>query len=444
MNPERERQQRVARGILIAGGLFVLVTAVLGAARPVGLTAGHLAEELGLPDFFEHDTAEGPAVDPAGPGSGGTGAPPGGSGGPGPVVPVASPAPPFPQLAQVLDFERMVEKRPGRVPVEVHGVYLTGYTAGKTDTVDRMVRELRGTQFNTFVIDVKNDAGRISYRSDVPLAMQVGASTKWIDDPEPLLTKLRAEGIYTIARIVVFKDPVLTRKRPDLAIHDLSGNPWHDRTGAGWLNPYSHETWDYTLALAQEAAVKGFQEIQFDYVRFPSDGETSQIAYGEPNGGKADTIADFLKYAHEKLQPYDVYLSADIFGLVGTVTDDMGIGQKLEKILGTVDYISPMVYPSHYGARNFGLEDPESRPYETVFASLQDYRRRMTAADSKTGLRPWLQDFSLRVHYGQAEVAGQIKAARDLGVREFILWNPANVYNLGVFKEGREANGEAR
>ncbi len=443
MRPVLDRQQRLARGILVAGGLFVLLTGVLGAAKPVVLAADHLGAEFGLSDFFEEDR---PVRFPDRPHAdiGDVAPPTQETGRTGSETPAPPPVPPFPQLAQISDFERMVEKRPGRTPVEVHGLYLTGYSAGRSGTIDRLLRELAGTEFNTFVIDVKNDGGRVSYHSDVTLAKEIGADTNWIDDPRALLTKLRSEGIHTIARIVVFKDPILARKRPDLAIHDLSGNPWRDRTGAAWLNPYNRGNWEYVVALAVEAASLGFDEIQFDYVRFPSDGATSLIAYGDATGGKADAIAAFLTYSHEKLKPYDVFLSADIFGLVGTVTDDMGIGQKLEKILGTVDYISPMVYPSHYVARNYGLADPEAAPYQTVLASLKDYQRRMAAAGSKTGLRPWLQDFSLRVRYGPVEVSEQIKAGRDLGVREFILWNPANVYNLGVFKENWETAGQTR
>jgi len=424
MKPRCERRGKPALGLVIAGGLFVLAVAMLGVARPA---------KGAVPDHV-HVRADGDADV-----SGSGGSLPPDSDQAGEVVPALAPVPPFPQLDRVIDFEQRVERRPGRQPIEVHGLYLTGYTAGRTGTIDRLLRELHGTSFNALVIDVKNDAGRISYRSDVPLAREIGADVDWIADPEGLLAKLRAEGIYSIARIVVFKDPILARKRPDLAIHDLSGNPWHDQTGAAWLDPSNREAWAYPVALAQEAAGKGFQEIQFDYVRFPSDGETKEIASSGATGGKAEMIAEFLRYAREKLEPYDVYLSADIFGLVGTVTDDMGIGQNLEKLLGAVDYLCPMVYPSHYREGNYGIEDPEAQPYATVRASLQAYQRRMATADSATGLRPWLQDFSLRVHYGAAEVAAQIKAATDLGIKEFILWNPANVYDTDVF--GREETG---
>lgn len=441
MRPALDPQQRLARGILIAGGLFVLAVGAFGGVKPpVALAASGPTMGPAFPGLLEGDR---PPRFPHRPSAdfGVTGPSEQGDGSTGGEVPARPLVPPFPQLDQITAFERMVEKRPGRTPVEVHGVYLTGYTAGQEATVDRLVAGLRDTQFNAFVIDVKNDAGRISYRSDVPLAREIEAGTDWIKDPRSLLTKLRSEGIYTIARIVVFKDPILARKHPELAVHDLSGETWRDRTGAAWLDPYNQGNWDYVVAVAQEAATMGFDEIQFDYVRFPSDGQTSRITYNDADGTRADAIAAFLTYAREKLKSYDVFLSADIFGLVGTAVDDMGIGQKLEKILGTVDYISPMVYPSHYGARNYGLENPESAPYETVLASLRDYLRRMGATDSKTGLRPWLQDFSLRVRYGQAEVAGQIKAARDLGIGAFILWNPANVYHLGVFKED-QATGQ--
>lgn len=322
---------------------------------------------------------------------------------------------------------RAAERAAAPARVLVKGIYLTGYTAG-SPRFDELVKLVDDTELNAMVIDIKDDSGWVTFRSSLPMVREAKADTNMIPDLDRLLATLHQHDIYSIARIVTFKDPRLGSYRPDLAVHNSQGGVWHDRTGAAWLDPYNREAWDYAVAVAQEAAIKGFREIQFDYVRFPSDGNTKDIVYPKYDGRiRADVIADFLAYAREQLRPFHVFVSADIFGLIPSVNDDQGIGQYWEKVLPPVDYVSPMAYPSHYAPNTFGLKDPDAAPYETVSNTLKDGIRRM-GDQPVSKLRPWLQDFSLRHRYGAAEVRNQIRAAEEQGVKGWLLWNAANVY----------------
>jgi hypothetical protein len=341
---------------------------------------------------------------------------------------------PLVNYAQLVSLWREGIKALEPEPVEVRGIYLTAYTAGRPDLFEPLLRLVEETELNAMVIDAKNDSGVVTYRSEVPAVVEVGGWKEGISDIRGLLKVLSDKDIYSIARIVAFKDPVWGEKRPDLAVQHKSGGVWRDRTGAAWLNPYKKENWDYVISIAQEAARQGFREIQFDYVRFPSDGNLKAIVYpGQDERSKAQVIAEFLTYARKQLKPYRVFVSADIFGLTTTYTDDMGIGQHLETLAPAVDYLSPMVYPSHYSTGNYGLRDPDASPYETVFRAMTDARERLDGKHTVI-IRPWLQDFSLRNKYGAKEVAAQIRAARDAGMKEWLLWNPSNRYTVGALK----------
>ncbi|MHB9146650.1 MAG: putative glycoside hydrolase [Symbiobacteriia bacterium] len=318
--------------------------------------------------------------------------------------------------------------------VLVKGIYLTGYTAGSSRFSD-LVKLVDETELNAMVIDVKDDNGWVTYRSAVPEVKLAKADTGMVPDIDRRLATLWQHDIYPIARIVTFKDPRLAKFKPEQAVHTAAGGVWHDRTGAAWLDPYNRANWDYAIAIAREAALKGFREIQFDYVRFPSDGNTKDIVYPSYDGRiRADVIAAFLAYAHEQLAPFHVFVSADIFGLIPSVKDDQGIGQYWEKVVPAVDYVSPMAYPSHYAPYTFGLKDPDLAPYETVSNTIKDGLARMDGQPASK-LRPWLQDFSMRHRYGAAEVRAQIKAASDQGVKEWILWNAANVYTRAALED---------
>ncbi|NLY74465.1 MAG: putative glycoside hydrolase [Firmicutes bacterium] len=321
----------------------------------------------------------------------------------------------------------------GEEPPIVKGVYATAWMTGKAGFLEKMFDFSAKTEVNTMVIDVKDDSGRISYPSKTPLAQAVGAGSSKFD-PEKVIRLLNRHQIYPIARIVVFKDPHLAGRRPDLAVKSSEGGIWRDFKGLAWVDPYSRTVWEYNVAVAKEAAGFGFKEIQFDYVRFTSDGPLQTCRYSFSDGkSKADTISAFLEYAYRELKPLGVKVSADVFGATCTSDGDMGIGQVFEKIAAHVDIICPMVYPSHYRRGDLNIPDPDRDPYQTVYRSMMDAKRKAAALKKPVIIRPWLQDFSLRNRYGREQLLAQIKAVQDAGLQEWIFWNPSNNYDINKY-----------
>jgi hypothetical protein len=316
-------------------------------------------------------------------------------------------------------------------PFTPKGLYLSLYGIGDRGLRDSALKLIETTELNALVIDIKGDRGMISYKSRVPLATHVGAQqVLTIKDAETLLKSLRDKGIYLIARIVVFKDNPLASARPDLAVKLPSGAIWHDREGLAWTDAFKKEVWDYNIAVAVEAAQHGFDEIQFDYLRFP---DARGLVFSMPNteANRVRAIADFLELARKRLRPYNVFLAADIFGYVCWNLDDTGIGQMLERLVPHVDYLSPMLYPSGFHVGIPGCPDPVAHPYEIVYRSLD-------RAKQRTGLppvrfRPWLQafrDYAFdRRPFTGKEIRQQIRAAQDFGANGWMLWNPNNIYS---------------
>lgn len=314
-------------------------------------------------------------------------------------------------------------------PEKVKGIYVPALYAGGSG-LERFLQLVNRTELNAMVIDTKDDWGRLTYpRTVVPWAVEAGAAGSLVQDPATLIARLAAEGVYPIARIVAFKDSTMAQHRPDLAIQRKNGGLWRDWGGNYWLDPYNRDNWKYLVALAREAAEVGFREIQFDYVRFPSDGNLGQAIYPAADGTPFnEVIPAFLRYARASLAEYGVELSADIFGMVTTEPGGMGIGQQFELMAGAVDLLCPMVYPSHYEPGNYGLANPDAEPYRTVYNGLYGAVRRLERAGLQTGLRPWLQAFTLEHPYRAEEIRAQITAAADLGIEEFLLWNPGGFY----------------
>ena len=320
---------------------------------------------------------------------------------------------------------------PVATPRQVHGIYSTSWIAG-TSRIQEIIRFMKQAKLNSIVIDMKDDTGTISFPATNPLAQEIGAGSHRIPKLRELVVQLRQAGIYPIARVVVFKDPLLARKHPEWAVKDVHGGLWHDRKGMIWVDPNNRQVWKYNLQIALEAVAMGFSEVQFDYVRFLSDGKISDCVYpfskGEP---KADVIRNFLLYAKKELNAKGIPLSADIFGLVLTMHDDLNLGQQLEKIASAVDYISPMVYPSHYPQGSFGYKDPDSYPYEVVLKAFQDGNNRLQGSQAK--FRPWLQDFDLGHHDGPEQLKAQIKALEANGIHDWLFWNPSNRYDINKY-----------
>jgi hypothetical protein len=333
--------------------------------------------------------------------------------------------------------------------VKVKGIYVTGWTVGTKDKFSRLIELVNNTELNAMVIDIKEDKGRITYNSEIDWIKESGSIVNMVGNIHDVLAKLKENNIYPIARVVCFKDSNLCDIRPELAIKTKDGKIWRDRNGVAWLNPYNTESWEYILELSKEIIKIGFKEIQFDYVRFPTDGDVSNIDYGdiENTKSKAEAIADFLSYAKKELEPLGADVSADIFGIVPIVKGDLeGIGQSLELVSQDIDYICPMVYPSHYanikqngvGQRLNGIlyEYPDLDPYGVVYNTLVPAKKRLETSDAEADVRPWLQAFTADYlhngawqYYGASQINEQIKATYDAGYSEWLLWDPNNNYS---------------
>ncbi|QZA33031.1 putative glycoside hydrolase [Hydrogenibacillus sp. N12] len=361
--------------------------------------------------------------------------------------PTAGPSP-APVTASAWNGENFETIRRLRIPYAVRGVYVTGWTAGGPKMADILALIDQGL-VNAVVIDVKEDRGRITYRTDVPLARTVGADReRMIPDLDGLLDALHERNVYVIARLVSFKDPLLATARPEWALRLKEGGLYRDAKGIAWIDAYQKPVWAYNADIAVELAEKGVQEIQLDYVRFPENGVVVDrlVRYANPDGrSKAEVVADYIASVRERLRPYPVFLSADVFGLVTTVADDMDIGQKWELISPRVDVISPMMYPSHYAPGSYGVPKPDLAPAAIIAAGLQDAARKDAALRAAgyrpAAVRPWYQAFSAPwlgkgnwMPYGPAEVKSQITAGEAAGIRSYLLWDPANRYEAAYFR----------
>jgi hypothetical protein len=331
-------------------------------------------------------------------------------------------------------------------PQVVKAAYLTYFGVGDKGIRGRVLELAARTELNAVVIDVKGDRGWILYRTEVPEALAVGAQGPGtLKDFDGLMADLKARGLYTIARIVTFKDNILANSRPDLAIIDTrTGKPWIDNEKLAWVDPFREEVWRYNVAIAREAAKRGFDEIQFDYVRFPTDGKLGAAKYASPNNKETrlPAIAGFLGLARRELGPLGVYVAADVFGYTAFNENDTDIGQRIEELAPHLDYFCPMVYPSGYHVGIPGFRNPVQHPYEIVHESVRLIQKR--ASHTRVRVRPWLQDFKdyafdKRI-FGVTEIRAQIKGADDAGAVGWMLWNPRNDYTAGALRQ-KEASG---
>jgi hypothetical protein len=316
-------------------------------------------------------------------------------------------------------------------PFRPKGVYLSVYGIGDRTLRTAALKLLETTELNALVIDLKGDRGLIPYRTAIAAAAGVGAQRViTIPNLPGLVTDLRQRGIYTIARIVAFKDNLLATGRPALAVRSRDGSIFRDREHLAWANPYSRDAWDYNIGIAIEAARAGFDEIQFDYVRFP---DAPGLAYELPSTEQNRTAAidGFLNEAKHRLTPFNVFLAADVFGYVCWNVNDTNIGQKVDHLAGIIDYISPMLYPSSFQFGIPGYRSPVEHPYQIVRLSLEHARERTRL--SSVRFRPWLQAFRDYAFGGRpftaGEIGAQIKAAEDFGADGWMLWNPQNRYS---------------
>lgn len=350
---------------------------------------------------------------------------------------IAEIIPPAPAAGEVSSSTAEV-KRLKPEKREVHAIYLTAYSAGNPKKIDDVIRRASSTEINAVVIDIKDYSGYLSYDSDLKTANDLGLEAVKIKDLKGVINKLHENNIYAIARIAVFQDPLLSVKKPEWGVlNKNTGGLWRDRKGLSWLDPANPAVWNYHIAIAEEAIALGFDEINLDYVRFPSDGQISLMQFPRWDGTntKAEVIEQFFSYFYAHLKDEPAYLSVDLFGLTTTATNDLNIGQLIEKAAPYFDYICPMAYPSHYGSGYLGFKNPASYPYEVVFNSVKKGDERIRLLENnRASIRPWIQDFNLGAVYTPAMVKEQMQASYDAGGSGYLVWDPKNIYSWEAFK----------
>lgn len=373
------------------------------------------------------------------------------------------------ETESVLEEEAQQASRP-----KVKGIFVTGAMAG-TANMDHLIDLVDRTELNALVIDIKNDEGRVVCDMDVPLVNEIGAVRRYVKDMPELVRKCKEKGIWLIARIVTFKDPFLAEAKPEWSLHNADGSIFRDKGGLAWVNPYEKEVWDYLVSVAEAAIELGFDEVQFDYIRFSTDSGMKNVDFGPETGEKSrqDVITEFTVYASEALHEKGAAVSADVYGVViDSETDRQIVGQNYFELTKYLDAVSPMVYPSHYGPYNYNIPVPDAQPYDTVLAAMQASRKVLAGLDPRQQgpvtegnavsgndvasawspeeiaalapdqevraiVRPWLQDFTAgwvkgHIQYGPRQVREQIQAVYDAGYEEWILWNAANRYTEGA------------
>jgi hypothetical protein len=316
---------------------------------------------------------------------------------------------------------------PRPLPVEIRGVHVTMGLASLPGKLHEYLA-LQRDGLTALELDVKDENGEVGFVTrSVPLASKVGAARDYYALRE-VSRLVHSRGLYLIGRVVVFEDPHLSHGRPDLAILRSDGSVWEDLAGLGWTNPYDRRVWKYNVDIAAAAARAGFDEILFDYVRFPSDGDVEGAVYRNRGSlGKHDAVPAFLRYAARRLQPLDVRVSAAVFGL--SAARDLGIGQLPRRMAPYLDHVYPMTYPSLFGPGELGLADPGRSPGATVDRALRRFEKKLR--DREVLMVPWVQDFTLEVPYGIEQVRAQIDAARRAGAKGYVLWNARGVYTDG-------------
>jgi len=344
-------------------------------------------------------------------------------------------------------------------PKPQKSIYMTSCVVGTPSFRKDLVKLIEETELNSIVIDIKDFSGTLSFTPASDELKPFVSKRCMAPDMKEFIELLHDKDIYVIGRITVFQDPFFAQLRPDLAVKKKSdGGTWKDYKGISYMDPGAKEVWDHTVAIAKESYAIGFDELNFDYIRFPSDGPMSDIAFTfSGNREKSDVLEEFFIYLSNKLQPTGAILSADLFGMTTTNTDDLNIGQVLEKAAPHFDYIAPMVYPSHYPPNFNGWPNPNKEVYGVIEYSMKKAVERFRATTTPIALpnaeqvstttkpflyskdswniqklRPWLQDFDYGGNYDVAEVKAQIQAVYDVGLTSWMLWSPSNRYTRGA------------
>lgn len=317
----------------------------------------------------------------------------------------------------------------------IRGIYFNPSISNNPEAVANYIQIAKTTEVNAVVIDVKENV--VYFDTNNPLFNRANMVLPILDLPW-LLNEFRSNGIYTIARLVVFKDSPVAELHPKYAVRDnWTGGLWRDQNGAAWVNPLNREMWHANISLAEEVIALGFDEVQYDYIRFPTDGNMARADFGRTvtAADRESVIEEFLEISRARLIPLGGRQSADVFGYTTVVDHDLGIGQNFVQVSETVDYVSPMIYPSHWPRGSlYGIPGhPNDFPYLTVKISMNEAVRQLNG--NRLQIRPWLQDFGMpgMYTYGAPEVKAQIDALTDVGIHSWLIWSPSNYFHVGAF-----------
>ncbi len=324
------------------------------------------------------------------------------------------------------------QRIPRPTPDSIRAIYMSSWVAATPSLRAKLVDFIDTTELNSVIIDIKDSTGRVSFMPQDPYLIELGASDNRVKDMKEFLEMLHEKDIYVIGRISTFQDPFIVKKKPEWAVQSKKGGVWKDRKGLAFLSVDNEQVWDYTLRIALDSYAIGFDEINFDYIRYPSDGPIADIEYNLAEGEtRAEKLEKFFIFLDQKLRKEkSIPISADLFGMVTSNTDDLGIGQVLERAVPYFDAIAPMVYPSHYPTGFLGYTKPAEHPYEVIFYAMQSASKRVTAMgyDPNKILRPWLQDFNLGATYTKEKIKAQIDANEAVGLSSWMMWDPSNKY----------------
>ncbi len=322
-------------------------------------------------------------------------------------------------------------------PKPLRAVYMSSWVAGTESVREPLLRFVENSEVNAVMIDIKDYTGKISFPVENKIIDAVEADERRIPDIRTLIKRLHEKNLYVIGRVSVFQDPYIARRVPEIAVKDSRGGIWKDKHGLNFVDPGAEYYWSYMVEIAREAEHVGFDEVNFDYIRYPSDGALKYAIFPYAKGRERSVVLeDFFKYLRTNTRDLGIPISADVFGLTTYSTDDLGIGQILEKIVPYFDYVAPMVYPSHYAPGFEGYKNPAEHPYEIILISMKRGVERLKAInEDPQKLRPWIQDFDLGAEYGAAEIFKQKQAIHDAGLDSWMSWDPANKYTKEAYKK---------
>lgn len=361
------------------------------------------------------------------------------------------------EMEELPEIYPLTAAGPKQTPDQVKGIYISAYAAGTSSVMAVLLDEIERTEINAVVIDLKGDEGYITCRMDSPIVKELGSVKRYIPDIDTLMAELKANGVYTIARVAAFRDPLMAERRPEWCVQNADGTVFKDNSGMAWINPYIEETWDYLVEIGVEARALGFDEVQFDYIRFCTERGMNNVVFEESDvrgRSRTDVITEFMRSTYARLKNEGLVVSADVFGaIISSGVDAKSLGQVYGEMARYLDYISPMIYPSHYADGNFGIDHPDTQPYDTIMAALAASKKQLeqAAADGShiAEVRPWLQDFTASylknyIPYEAPEVRAQIQAAYDSGYDDWLLWNASARYSWDGLLTPEAAKNESR